>query len=101
MGFSRNGQGQKYLISTGGEDKAIFQWKYFMDAQAAQQDEQDEAEHSDAPDFDEANGELGEADEDGEDDGFGPAAGGGAGDEFAEVDLGAGDQRGCMDVWRG
>ena len=27
--------------------------------------------------------------------------GGFGGDEFAEVDLGEGDQRGCMDVWRG
>ena len=26
---------KKYLISTGGEDKAIFQWKYFMDEEAA------------------------------------------------------------------
>ena len=35
VGFSRNQDGQTYLISTGGEDKSIFQWKYFMDANAA------------------------------------------------------------------
>ena len=40
VGFSRNQAGQKYLITTGGEDKAIFQWKYFMDAQAAAESEQ-------------------------------------------------------------
>ena len=101
VGFSRNAQGQKYLISTGGEDKAIFQWKYFMDAEAAQEAEADE---EDVPDYDEGAGEVGEAEEedDGFDDGGGFGGGGAAaGDEFAEVDLGAGDQRGCMDVWRG
>jgi len=35
IGFSRNDSGQQYLISTGGEDKCIFQWKYFMDEEAA------------------------------------------------------------------
>jgi len=31
VAFSKNTAGQKYLVSTGGEDKCIFQWKYNMD----------------------------------------------------------------------
>ena len=33
--FSRNTSGQQYLITTGGEDKAIFQWRYYRDEAAA------------------------------------------------------------------
>ena len=62
IAFSRNANGQQYLISTGGEDKTIFQWKYFMDANAAAES-QEIAEAGEENDFNENAGE--------EDDGFG------------------------------
>lgn len=95
VGFSRNAQGQKYLISTGGEDKAVFQWKYDMDGIPDGPDN----EQDNVPDYDEGQGQDVDnfAGDDGDDGGFGAAGD----DEFAEADLGDGDQRGCMDVWRG
>jgi len=90
VSFSRNDRGQKYLISTGGEDKAIFQWKYFMDDQAAAEstaiaDDEDEAGFNE-------NGEAAA-----EDEGFDEVGG----EEFGEIQMDEGDQRGCIDVWRG
>ena len=52
IAFSRNESGQQYLISTGGEDKTIFQWKYFMDANAAAES-QEVAEAGDEDTFNE------------------------------------------------
>ena len=70
VGFSRNARGQKYLISTGGEDKAIFQWKYFMDEQAANESAALADEDDNEAGFNE-NGEAAAEDEEGfaEDDG--------------------------------
>jgi len=36
--FTRNKQGQQYLISTGGNDKTIFMWKYSLDGEDDQSD---------------------------------------------------------------
>ena len=89
IAFSRNENGQQYLISTGGEDKTIFQWKYFMDQNAAAES-QEMAEAGEEDTFNE-NGDQ-------EDDGFGEE---GEDDGFGEVELDEGDQRGCIDVRRG
>ena len=93
VGFSRNHDGQKYLISTGGEDKAILQWKYFMDEEAARDSALANAD--DEGNFNESGAAA--ADQEDEDD-FGAD---GDGDEFAEAAVDEGDQRGCIDVWRG
>jgi len=43
--FTRNKVGQPYLITTGGNDKCIFQWKYLCDADAIKaNDEMEEIE---------------------------------------------------------
>ena len=34
VSFTKNSQGQKYLISTGGEEKTLMQWKYNIDGGA-------------------------------------------------------------------
>lgn len=38
--FTRNKTGQKYLVSTGGNDKAIFMWKYQLGAEQETADEE-------------------------------------------------------------
>lgn len=35
--FTRNKDGQKYLVTTGGNDKCVFSWKYFMDTEAQEE----------------------------------------------------------------
>ena len=67
----------KYLVTTGGDDKCVFQWKHEMD------DEDDASEAEDEVDEEEAEG-VGEADDQAEGEpSFGEARGGG--DEFMAV----------------
>ena len=66
-----------------------------MDANAAAESAEINEANDDGPDFNENAGEQEE-----DDGGFGDDGAAG-GDDFGEVDLGEGDQRGCMDVWRG
>ena len=101
--FSRHNKGINYLISTGGEDKCIMQWKYDMDG--IPDDEQDEDDEGEQVQFKE-NPDISDAeydDEDDEEEVKRPqrAQKKAADDPFAEDELDDGDERGCMELWRG
>jgi WD40 repeat protein len=42
--FTRNKSGQKFLVTTGGNDKCIFQWKYFPTEEEADADDDSDVE---------------------------------------------------------
>ena len=54
VAFTLNEAGNKYLVSTGGEDKCVFQWKYLMSgaADAGFGEEEDAAGDQSCPPFD-------------------------------------------------